>query len=81
MHINKMIKQALNAEPLMRLAVVGNIKPDEVSAKKLWVANRVGIHTSRVHVVAGTAKSFLEDDNIGKIVTGLLPNEDVNTPF
>lgn len=80
-HINKMMKQALNAEPVMRLAVVGNVKPDEVAGKKTWVANRVGVDPSRILVVAGTAKSFLEEENIGKTVTGLLPKEDVSSPF
>jgi hypothetical protein len=80
-HINKMIKQALNTENLMRVAFVGNLKSDEAAKKKNWIASKLGVAVSRIQVVAGTAKSFLEDENIGKTVSALLPREDVNDPF
>lgn len=80
-HINKMIKQALNANTHIRLAVVANVKPNEIEGRKQWVAERVGVSPSRLKCILGDAKSFLEDKSIGEVVSGLFPTEDVTTPF
>ena len=76
-----MIKQALKAEPLMRVVSIRNTKSDEMEATKKWIAARAGVDLKRIHVLPGSAKTFLEDSNIGQVVAALVQTESAGAPF
>jgi hypothetical protein len=82
-HINKMLRQAIKTEPAMKLAVVANTgtTAQALSERATFIAKRVEISAGRVHVIPGTAKSFLESPHIGQLVTSLAQPDQATTEF
>ncbi len=79
-HINKMIRQAIRHDPLRRIAVVTKSTEAEREAKAKAIAAKLDIELTRVNVIPGTAREFLERKDIGPFVVGLLP-PDKSAPF
>ena len=77
-HINKMIRQALRASAKRRLIAVGHSKPEECADKAKFVAGRLGVETSRVSVLPGSAEDFFLNQAIAKTVIELVPQDEVS---
>jgi hypothetical protein len=75
-HINKMLSQALRADDQKHLLVIGNVPDDNnAGARREVIGNRLGVGSSAISVVKGTAKDFLKRSDIAEEVTRHLPEE------
>jgi SIR2-like protein len=73
-HINKMLTQALKKEDTRQILVVSHCSAQEQCAEKQSaVAGLLGIKEDQVRVRQGTAKSFFEADDSGKVLVESIP--------
>jgi hypothetical protein len=80
-HINKMLSQALRSEGTRKILVVARCDTDEECKKREQeIAESLEAKPDQVTLVKGTAKSFLESDNLGDYLVGLIPKAE-NEPF
>jgi hypothetical protein len=80
LHINKMLTQALRTDTDRRLMVVARCSRTEITQKKNEIATRLGIGPERIIPQQGSAKSFLENQNISEAILGLVPRS-ADSPF
>jgi hypothetical protein len=80
-HINKMLSQAIRADTQKRLVIVGNV-PDEKKANTRTeeIAAKLGVPSTTLAVLQGTAKAFLKQSNPADVVKAYLP-DDAETDF
>lgn len=73
-HINKMLTQALKRSDARQIVVIGRCKTDdECEKRKVEIASRLGIESKRIEMERGTAKSFLEQENLGSVLVSRIP--------
>lgn len=80
-HINKMLTQALKREEARKLFVVANCSSDdECRDKQTDVARLLDVRQEQVLVRQGTAKSFLEAGDAGRVLVDCVPQSG-DAPF
>jgi hypothetical protein len=80
-HINKMLEQALQRDPEMRVLVVSSCKSDDdCNAKRKDVAQKIGVSCKQILAQQGTARSFLQRANLAEALVALIIRPD-NSPF
>lgn len=68
-HINKMLVRALRHDPNKRLAVIANVKDEKEAAERtVSVSKKIGVSEKVVKIMAGSAKSFLQRKDLGKVI-------------
>jgi hypothetical protein len=79
-HVNKMIAQALRADGLRQLLVVGRCRDDiECGERRAKVADMLEVEKERIQAIEGTAKEFLTRGDLGSYISSLVPQPDA--PF
>lgn len=74
LHINKMLSQSLRSDSERRLLVVQDCIEQDISEKKLEIANRLELSKAeQVQVEPGSARQFLESPELAKKLIGLIP--------
>lgn len=79
LHINKIVSQAVKADPGKRVAVIANVPQDKVRECQQLLSRRLQIDQGRVTVMPGTAKSFLSDPSLGETLLNAIPQPE--SPF
>ena len=81
-HINNMLAQALQDNADRKILVVGNCKDGNAGQEKCnFVKAKLGMENdSQIIIENGSAKSFLEDSNLGTKLRELLPTSE-DAPF
>lgn len=80
-HINNIIAQALKSDPDRRLMVIGYcLDQDATESWRQKVVTKLEVPRESVVVLQGSAKSFLEDEDIGNRVAGHVVPDD-GRPF
>lgn len=80
-HINKMLAQALRDDVDRKLLVVARCsKRDEIDQKRQEAAAKLGVEDTRVTPLKGSAKSFLEQLNLARLLSEHMPKA-ADSPF
>jgi hypothetical protein len=79
-HINKMLTQALKRDEARRILVVARCNQAECDARRAKIAELLGVESVQVLVEAGSAKTFLEAENLGEVLVGKIPQSE-DSPF
>ncbi|WP_254508690.1 SIR2 family protein [Anatilimnocola floriformis] len=80
-HINKMLVQAMREDGTRKIMVVSRVQnAQDAETKKKEIADRLKLTDERIIVVEGSAKTFLESADLGKVVVGSVP-QGADEPF
>ena len=79
-HINKMVVQALRADPERKLMVVTRCDRRELTKKKNDISKLLGINNGQIAPQPGSAKEFLENENLSQTILDHVPKP-ADPPF